>query len=79
MDGARMVTEDMLDSVSRFIDAVTKRIEEDGKVSSEAVAATAGLCAGIVDHKPDGLADRGVELIAENVAAIVRKRLEGGD
>lgn len=70
-----MVTEDMLDSVARFIDSVTNRIEKNGGITSEAVVATAGLCAAIVEHKPDNLADNEINLIVNNVARIVESDL----
>ena len=74
-----MVTEDMLGSVSRFIDAVTRRIDGDGKVSPQAIEAAAGLCTAIVEHRPDNLADKELEFIIYNAARMAREGLEGGN
>ena len=70
-----MVTKDMLDSVARFIDSVTSRIEKGVGITSESVAATAGLCATIVEYRLDNLADNEINLIVDSAARIVERDL----
>lgn len=74
-----MVTEDMFNSVSRFIDAMTRRVENGGELGQGSISTVARLCQSIVEYRPDSLSNKELEFITANAARIVKKSLDETD